>query len=295
MFTDGNKTYYFDPLSGERKSGFVIDGGKMYFFDRAGVRQYGWYDVDGKWFYSNDKGEVVTSKLETIGDAKYYFYGDGAMATSAWVEDETYYALPSGRIATNQWIEEGKYVNGAGKLTDNSKSSTKKQELENKVYTNDEYMSLVSDHVERYYDQCETLITFINDWRIEYNEDNVWNYSGDDDDYVDQHELHELEGSMLLTRAATLRAVELASQQRASGARPDGRDWKTIIDDVEYTTEKLSESVAFGQINAEDAFDDFKADGGHSSYWQTREFNYIGVGAACDVDGKMYWVVLYAK
>ena len=66
---------------------------------------------------------------------------------------------------------------------------------------------------------------------MEWNEKNVYNYSGEDDDYIEEHELQELDQLDALDYAACLRAAELASQQRASGARPDGRNWDTVLTD----------------------------------------------------------------
>ncbi|MCM1441432.1 MAG: hypothetical protein NC131_19830, partial [Roseburia sp.] len=170
------------------------------------------------------------------------------------------------------------------------------KKLQNKVYSDEEYMSMLQDHIVRYEDQCMALVDNINGWRMDYNNENVYNYEGEDDDYFEKNELFDFVNQSSLNEAATLRAMELASQQRASGARPNGKAWETVLEDVGADTySKLSESVAFGQSDSDDAYDDLEDGSGHTTYWRDNKYQYIGVGAASDIDGKMYWIVIYAQ
>lgn len=295
LYTENGVTYYFNPTSGERCSGLVTDGDKSYFLNIGGVLQTGWFIYNGSWYCADNDGNVYKDKLVEINGNKYYFHADGRMAVKEWVKDSTYYASENGTIATAQWVD-GTYVNSSGKATDSeSKSSTGKKKIDNKTFTLEEYKELAQDAQERYLSDTETIAEKIMEWREEYNEDRVYNYSGDDDDYIERNELPTWDVDSTLSYAASIRAVELASAQRASGARPDGRNMSTIFTDIgsEYTASY--ESVAFGYDDGEDCFDALESNSTHTSNWKQKSINRIGVGAACDSSGRMYYVVFYAE
>lgn len=296
FYKEGDNWYYFDQTSGERVSGWVQDKDKWYFMNPAGVMQTGWITVNGNWYYCRGDGSMITDKLEELNGNKYYFHPDGHLARNEWVKDETYHAGPDGMIDTGTWVDEDTYVNSSGKVQDTeSKSSTKKDKIDNKVFTLEEYKEYAEDAYGRYSDARLELFDYVQDYRTEWNEKNVYDYEGDDDDYIDEHELPELDQLDSLDYAACLRAAELASQQRASGARPDGREWTTVLDDYGVSATTVVESVAFGIDEAEDVFDELKSGSGHSSYWQRKQYTKMGVGCAYDTDGKAYWVLLYVE
>lgn len=295
-YQEGNVTYYFNLTSGERMTGLFDADGKKYFCGPSGVLQTGWFQINGKWYYAEADGHLAIG-LKDINGCRFYFFADGHMAVNEWGEDGKYFATPTGEIATDQWVDSDNYANGSGRVTENTtvKGSDKKK-LQNKVYSDEEYAAMIQDHLVRYGDQCEVLLDSINGWRMDYNNEHVYNYEGDDDDYFEKYELGDFINSQELNEAATLRAMELASQQRASGARPNGKNWETVIDDRNAGTySRLVESVAFGQSDVEDAYEDLETGSNHISYWRDKKYEYIGVGAACDVDGKMYWVVIYGQ
>lgn len=295
FYQENGVYYYFNPTSGERMSGWVNDGGKYYFMNIAGVMQTGWQNVNGAWYYLDGSGAMYSDKVADINGNRYYFHPDGHMAMKEWVKDNTYYASDNGMIATGTWVD-NTYVNGSGKATDkDTSSSTKKEKIENKVFTLAEYKAFASDSYGRYYDMCNELHSYIQEYREQYNEDNVYNYSGDDDNYVEERELPEFDYDDKLAEAAALRAVELASQQRASGARPDGRELETVLSDYGITFSRVAESVAFGQEDAEACYKDLKDAGSHTSYWREKSYTKMGVGLAYDASGKPYWVVLYVE
>lgn len=296
-YLENGKYYYFSPTSGERMSGLFNADGNTYFCGPQGVMQTGWFQVNGKWYHAKDNG-VLDKGLTDINKCRFYFYPDGHMAVNEWVEEGKYFATLTGEIATDQWLDNENYANGSGKVSDGTSTvkSSDKKKLQNKVYSDAEYMSMLEDHLVRYGDQCEALMGNINMWRMTYNEENVYNYEGDDDDYFENHELDEFINTAALNRAATLRAMELASQERAAGARPNGKDWETVVEDCNAGTfTRLVESVAFGQSDSEDAYEDLEVGSNHQAYWRDKKYTHIGVGAACDVSGKMYWVVIYGQ
>lgn len=294
FYKEADVWYYFSPKSGELSSGFVTDNNKTYFINRSGIMQTGWFKVNEDWYYAEPDGAVCKNVTCVINGDRYHFKENGAMAKNEWVDNNTYYATAKGVIASDQWIDAENYVGTSGKVTNNTDPGKKKLKLENKVYTVAEYKSMVTDAVYRYEEECAAIMDSISSFRNTYNEEHVYNYTGDDDNYYEANELPQLDIDSRLCEAATLRALELASQQRASGARPDGSKWESVIYEYGVSYDKLYESVAFGQETGEDAYDDFNT-GSHQQYWRNKEVRHIGAGAACDSTGKMYWVVLYAE
>lgn len=296
-YLEDGKYYYFNPTSGERMSGLFDADGKTYFCGPQGVMQTGWFQVNGKWYHAKGDGSLDKGVTD-INGCRFYFFEDGHMAVNEWAEGNKYFATATGEIATDQWVDGESYVNSSGRPVDadSTVKSSDKKKIQNKVFTDQEYSEMVSDHMSRYSDQCEALMDYINLWRMTYNDEHVYNYEGEDDDYFEKYELNDFIVKNGLNEAATLRAIELASQQRASGARPNGKKWETVVEERDGGTyQRLVESVAFGQSDSEDAYTDLESSGSHTGYWRDKKYEYAGVGAACDVDGKMYWVIIYAQ
>lgn len=292
-YKENNHWYYFDPTSGERRSGWINDDGKWYWCNFLGIKETGWIMVNGQYYYLQGDGSMYADKLVDINGNKYYFHPDGHMARNEYVKDNTNYAGADGIIATSTWVDEDTYVNGSGKVTDNTK--TDKVEVENKVYSLAEYQQMGNDAAYRYVDLTSELHDLINQYREEYNEDKVWDYDGDDDTYIERNELPEFDYDDNLDKAASVRAAELASQQRASGARPDGRDMETVLSDYGIAYTNVGESVAFGQNDIQYTYDDLESSSTHTSMWKNKKYTKMGVGLAYDVDGKPYWVILYVE
>lgn len=288
---ENDRWTYLDSTLAERKTGWVIDNNKWYFMDITGTMQTGWQYVNGAWYYMNMDGSMVSDKIIDINGNKYYFHPDGHMAVNEWVKANTYHAQASGMLATSAWIDKESYVNNSGKVSSNT--SVKKQKIENKTFTLSEYKSFADDSYGRYSDVADELLGYIKEYREEYNESHIYNYNGEDDNYVDSNELPDFKWDDILSKAASLRAVELASQQRASGARPDGRNAQTVLDDYGITYTSIGESVAFGQSDAESCYEDLKNGSIHTNYWRQKSYTDIGIGLAYDVEGKPYWVILY--
>lgn len=294
FYKEGDNWYYFDPVSGERKAGWITDKDKTYFMNVAGIMQTGWQYVNGLWYCMDGSGAMYAGKVVDVNGSRYYFHPDGHMAANEWVDDDTYYAQADGRIATSTWVDDGKYASSTGKVTE-KESTEKKEKIDNKVFTSQEYKGFAEDSYGRYSGSIENLIQSIEDYREEWNDDHIYNYEGDDDSYVDNNELPEFTWDDRLNKAASLRAVELASQQRASGARPDGRRMETVLEDYNISYARVAESVAFGQTDADACFEDLKDNSTHTNYWKEKSYTRIGAGLAYDTDGKPYWVVLYVE
>lgn len=73
------KRYYLDPVTGERKSGYIFQDGKWYYLDESGTMHTGWlYDKkDNGWQYFLPSGQMVTNTSMSINGKVYNFGIDG--------------------------------------------------------------------------------------------------------------------------------------------------------------------------------------------------------------------------
>ena len=164
------KTYYFDPVTGARSTGWVdLPEGRSY-FDLDGVRVTGWVDVDGGRCYIGSDGYTLSGwcKLEdalyfledgmaltgwqNIKGERYHFGTDGAMSTG-WLEtDEGRYFLKGDGLRCSGWLTDSTgtyYLDEEGLVTHGW------QEIDGKRYYLDENGLLQSGWLEldglRYY------------------------------------------------------------------------------------------------------------------------------------------------
>lgn len=103
LFDDG-KWYYFDPINGHMKTGWVNDGRWYYLKPGTGemVIEWFWDDVYQSWYYFDpENGNMVTGWLDYKG-YKYYLKPDGKMASNEYIQDGglTKYWLD----VTGKWI-----------------------------------------------------------------------------------------------------------------------------------------------------------------------------------------------
>ena len=118
--TEGDKTYYFHPVTGvmlkqcERKidnayyyfnadgvmaTGWTVQEGRpdrQYYYDADGKIHYGWLTLDGKTYYFHPVTGIMQKQCERKVDNKYYYFNaDGVMATGWTVQegrpDKRYY------------------------------------------------------------------------------------------------------------------------------------------------------------------------------------------------------------
>lgn len=130
-FKVDNKQYYYDPVTFEMKTGWILSGSKWYYFGKDGVMQTGLITDSDKKYYLAQDGTMKTGWL-FLGDDRYYldeygaaktgwlFEGDrwycfdknGVMKTGWFKEEEkTYYAAPNGAIKTGSTVIDGKVYN----------------------------------------------------------------------------------------------------------------------------------------------------------------------------------------
>lgn len=104
----GNK-YYFDPQSGEMKTGWfkevvsnTTDSSgtteNWYYLNTDGSMRTGWLEDDGKWYFLNTNGIMQKGWLIS-SNSKYYLNSDGSMATGTkTIDGKTYKFTSSGAL-----------------------------------------------------------------------------------------------------------------------------------------------------------------------------------------------------
>ena len=96
-----------------------------------------------------------------------------------------------------------------------------------------------------------------------------------------------------LTKAAMLRAVEMAYSGCFSHTRPDGRDFSFVLLDLGYSMIGCGENIAMGQTTAEKAVKSWKNSKGHYENIIYPNYTKTGVGVI-KVAGCWWWVQLFA-
>lgn len=93
-----NKWYYVNPVTGEKKTGWVLDNKVWYYLDPQGVRQTGWIDYLGRKYYLDSEGKMKTGWL-LLEDKWYCFEDSGAMKTGwALIGGKWYYFDKTGEM-----------------------------------------------------------------------------------------------------------------------------------------------------------------------------------------------------
>jgi len=83
-FKDDEGFYYWLKPGGYMAIGWQNINGKWYFFNEVGEMKTGWIRYFDKWYYCNESnGDMVSKEVRKIGDAYYYFNGDGEMLEKA--------------------------------------------------------------------------------------------------------------------------------------------------------------------------------------------------------------------
>lgn len=154
--TIGKYTYYFDPATGVKKTGYVkVDSVKYYLGTNGRLRQGGWVGsgkyyasasgalltglqkIDGSLYFFKTGGKKIVNKRKTIEGETYYFKDDGAAALDSWVKigSDYYYFQSDGTMAKNKWIDNF-YVGPDGAKTNQTKKYGWQTENGKKYYFN---------------------------------------------------------------------------------------------------------------------------------------------------------------
>ena len=83
-FKDDEGFWYWLKQGGYMAIGWHKIDGKWYFFNEVGEMKTGWIQYFDKWYYCTESnGDMVSKEVRKIGDAYYYFNGDGEMLEKA--------------------------------------------------------------------------------------------------------------------------------------------------------------------------------------------------------------------
>ena len=112
--TIGNATYYLDPTTGERKTGWQTISEKKYYFDpQTGKMKNGLQTINKKKYYFDPKTGEMKTGIQTVNKKKYYFDPKTGEMKTGWqtVSSKKYYFAPkTGEMKTGiQTINKNKY------------------------------------------------------------------------------------------------------------------------------------------------------------------------------------------
>jgi glucan-binding YG repeat protein len=112
--TLGGTTFYFDPITGIKATGWKEIEGKKYYFGYMGAMVTEPTIVDGVYYVFTEKGQLAKGIVETGGKIRYGT-SDGS-STDVWVKgqlvkegEDTYYIGPDGYALTGLQTVSGKY------------------------------------------------------------------------------------------------------------------------------------------------------------------------------------------
>jgi len=98
-----------------------------------------------------------------------------------------------------------------------------------------------------------------------------------------------------LSKAAMIRAMEMAYAKKVSNERPNDKAWNTVLDELNINTKQKAQNVAAMQYSAKMATDWW---GNSNAYYKNiinKNFKKMGVGYIyIPVDHKYYWVQIFS-
>ena len=97
-----------------------------------------------------------------------------------------------------------------------------------------------------------------------------------------------------LTKAAMVRAIEMAYSNKFSHERPDGSTCFSVLNDMGINAFYTGENIAMGQRNAKEVSYAWKGSQGHYENMIDSSFNKIGIGVI-KLNGIYYWAQLFSN
>lgn len=115
-------------------------------------------------------------------------------------------------------------------------------------------------------------------------------------EYRKLNDLAELELDPSLSKAAMVRALEIAYAKNLSHERPNGKNWNTVLSDFNIKSNQNSENIAAMQYSAKMAMDWWKNSASHNANILNKKYKKTGVGYVyIPVDHKYYWVQIFSE
>ena len=105
--TIDNNTYYFNPETNHKTTGWQLIDGKWFLFSAAGHMLTGWQQLNNTWFFLEDNGVMATGWKQING--KRYFLEAGGQMAKGWKQvDGTWFFLEESGAMAKGW----KLING---------------------------------------------------------------------------------------------------------------------------------------------------------------------------------------
>ena len=165
--------------------------------------------------------------------------------------------------------ETGKTGNSA------TNSNTSNSVVEKRTFTTEELKAEANTAKSTYRSQINAVLNCTNQYRQEKGLPNL---------VLDE----------TLTTAACMRAVEMAYSGVLAHTRPDGRDFDTVLEEVNVFPYAWGENIAWGQATPEKAAEWWRNSPGHYANMVREFFGKIGIGAF-KLNGRFYWVQLFTN
>ena len=97
-----------------------------------------------------------------------------------------------------------------------------------------------------------------------------------------------------LSQVATIRAMEIALNDKFSHRRPDGSYYSKIFYELNIESRTSGENIAYGYDNGKEVCIDWKQSKGHYANMVNDSYNKLGVGVY-NYKGRTYWVQIFSN
>lgn len=118
--------YYFDPYTGERKTGFVTLPRKTVYYETNGKMVHGFFEIDEVPYYADEWTGALLLGLQEIDGNKYYFTQKGAAKGEVKINGDWYYFDETNAVMCTGFVdhsghkyyynEDGTMVHGEKKI-----------------------------------------------------------------------------------------------------------------------------------------------------------------------------------
>jgi uncharacterized protein YkwD len=96
-----------------------------------------------------------------------------------------------------------------------------------------------------------------------------------------------------LNNAAMQKAQEIIIS--FTHARPDGRNWDTILSDFNVVNRGAAENIAWGQSSPANVMTSWMNSEGHRRNIMRDNYTHIGVGVARNSEGRLFWAQIFIR
>lgn len=114
-------------------------------------------------------------------------------------------------------------------------------------------------------------------------------------EYRSEAGVANLELDTELSKAAMVRALEMAYSKNMTNTRPNGSSWETVLGELNISVKNKSENLAAMQYSAKIATDWWRSSNTHYKNMINKNYKKMGAGYVyIPVDHKYYWVQIFS-